>query len=159
MFEGTGTNTIPGHAGGMTVTRVTCRTCHRVKEITPTGAVLWKASAQVCSMCHEASEAERLRSYHEALQAARPELDAIVRQARKALSAAKLSAQRAAALSGELDHIHADLEFLRKGDDVHNIHYADRLTRVLRDQIAGVCRELKLPEPKVVLPPPTKQGW
>ena len=78
MFEGTGTKTIPGHAGGMTVTRVTCRTCHRVKEVTPTGAVLWKASAQVCSMCHEASEADRLRSYHEALRAARPELDAIV---------------------------------------------------------------------------------
>ena len=74
MFEGIGGKTIPGHAGGMMVTRVSCRSCHRLKEVSPTGAVLWKASASVCSMCHEASEVERLRSYHEALRAAVPEI-------------------------------------------------------------------------------------
>ena len=75
MFEGIGGTTIPGHAGSMMVTRVSCRSCHHLREISPTGAVLWAASAGVCSMCHEASETDRLRSYHEALRAALPEVE------------------------------------------------------------------------------------
>ena len=112
----------------MTVTRVTCRTCHRIKEVSPTGAVLWTASAQVCSMCHEASEAER--SAPITRRCGRPgrswkrSLSTPAKPCRRPNS----PRQRAAAIGRELDQIHADLEFLRKGR-LHNIHYADRLTR------------------------------
>jgi hypothetical protein len=66
---------------------------------------------------------------------------------------AKLSARRAAEAAKDLDRIQSDLEFLRKGNDIHNIHYASKLTRTLWQQLGVLCRELKAPEPKVVLPP------
>jgi hypothetical protein len=156
MFEGLGGQTIPGHAGGMMVSRVSCRTCHRFKEITPSGAVLWKSSAEVCSMCHDPSEVERLRSYHEVLRAALPELQSALLGARKALPQAKLPEERAAAAAKDLDRLQADLDFLRKGNDIHNIHYASELMRELLKQVSQLCRELKAPEPTVVLPPAEK---
>ena len=135
MFEGLDGKTIAGHAGGMMVTRVSCRSCHRLKEVSPTGAVLWKASAQVCLMCHEASEVDRLRSLSRiaARRACRTWRSAIL-AARKALPTAKLPEARTAAIAKELDRIQSDLEFLRKGNDIHNIHYASKLTRVLLEQ-------------------------
>lgn len=156
MFEGLNGQTVPGHAGGMMVSRVNCRTCHRYKEVTPTGAVLWKASEQVCSMCHEPAEVERLRSYHESLRAALPELQAALLAARKSLPEAKLADERTTAVGKDLDRLQADLDFLRKGNDIHNIHYANDLTRELLKQISALCREVKAPEPKVELPPAEK---
>jgi nitrate/TMAO reductase-like tetraheme cytochrome c subunit len=153
MFEGINGKTAPGHAGGMMVSRVTCRTCHRVKEVSPTGTVLWKASAQVCSMCHEPSEVERLRSYHEALRAALPEMQSSLLVARKALSEAKLAEDRRAAIAKDFDRLQSDLDFVRKGNDIHNIHFASELVRELLEQLSRLCRELKAPEPKVQLPP------
>jgi nitrate/TMAO reductase-like tetraheme cytochrome c subunit len=157
MFEGIGGKTIPAHAGGMMVTRVSCRTCHSLKEVSPTGAVLWKASAQVCSMCHDASEVERLRSYHEELRAAVPGLQAALLGARKALPEANLPDDRAAAMTKDLDRLQSDLDFLSKGNDIHNIHYASELMRELLKEESAICRELKAPEPKVALPPAQKE--
>jgi nitrate/TMAO reductase-like tetraheme cytochrome c subunit len=156
MFQGTGGKTIPAHAGGMTVARVGCFTCHRFKETTPTGTVLWRASAQVCSTCHEPSEVDRLRSYHEALRAAVPVIQSAAQGARKALASAKLPEQRKAALAKDLDRIESDLQFVGRGNDIHNIHYANELTRALLEQVSQICRELRLPEPKVALPPAEK---
>jgi predicted CXXCH cytochrome family protein len=156
MFEGLNGKTIAGHAGGMMVTRVNCRSCHREKEVSPTGALLWKSSAQVCVMCHEASDVDRLRQYHETLRAAVPQLQSAVLAARKALPTAKLPDDRRAAVAKQLDRIQSDLEFLRKGNDIHNIHYASKLTRALLEQTQELCRQLKAPEPKVVLPPMEK---
>ena len=153
MFEGLNGQTIPGHAGSMMVSRVSCRTCHSFKEVSPSGAVLWKASAQVCSMCHDAAQVERLRSYHEALRAALPEMESALLGVRKALAPAKLSADRAAAISKDIDRIQSDLTFLRRGNDIHNIHYASKLAQAMLEQLTALCRELKVPEPKVVLPP------
>ena len=152
MFEGLNGKTIPAQAGGMMVSRVNCRSCHRVKEVSPTGTVLWKSSAEVCAMCHEASEVTRLRSYHEQLRAALPELESALSAARKALPEAKLPDDRTATLTKDLDRIQSDLEFLEKGNDIHNIHYASKLEHALLKQLAGVCREVKAPEPKVALP-------
>ena len=56
----------------------------------------------------------------------------------------------------ELNRIESDLEFLRKGNDIHNIHYATKLTRVLLEQVKTVCKTLRTPEPNVVLPPAEK---
>jgi hypothetical protein len=107
-------------------------------------------------MCHEASEVDRLRSYHEALRAALPEMESALLGARKALPTAKLPEDRTATIAKELDRIQSDLGFLRKGNDIHNIHYASKLTLALLEQIGGLCRELKSPEPKIVLPPMEK---
>ncbi len=143
MFEGIGGKTIPEHAGGMMVTRVSCHSCHRVKEVSPTGAVLWGSSAQVCSMCHSPSEVERLRSYHETLRAALPDLEIALIRARKAFDSAKLPEPRAAALKTELDRTQSDLEYLKKGNDIHNIHYAAKLERALLENITRICHELE----------------
>ncbi len=85
-----------------------------------------------------------------------PELESAVLAARKALPTAKLPEDRTAAIAKDLDRIQSDLEFLRKGNDIHNIHYASKLTRVLLEQTQKLCRELKVPEPKIVLPPMEK---
>jgi predicted CXXCH cytochrome family protein len=136
--------------------RVSCRSCHRSKEISPPGTVIWKASAEICTMCHDASEVNRLRSYHEELRAALPGLESALAGAHKALPSAKLSDDRKAEVAKELDRLQSDLEFLRMGNDIHNIHYASKLEQALLDQITNVCRELKTPGPKVVLPPMEK---
>jgi hypothetical protein len=91
------------------------------------------------------------------LRAALPEVESALLGARKALSSAKLPEQRTAAIGKELDRIQSDLQFLRRGNDIHNIHYATRLIRVLVEQVSAVYRELKVPEPKIVLPPAEKQ--
>jgi nitrate/TMAO reductase-like tetraheme cytochrome c subunit len=157
MFEGLGGKTISEHAGGMMAARVNCATCHSLKEVSPTGAVLWKASAQVCAMCHEASEVERLRSYHEALRAALPDLQSALLGARKALPEAKLADEQAATTAKQLDRLQSDLDFLRKGNDIHNIHYASVLMRELLKEASAICRDLKTAEPKALPPPPRKE--
>ncbi len=157
MFEGIGGKTIPGHAGSMMVTRVSCRSCHQLKEVSPTGAVLWKSSASVCSMCHEASETDRLRSYHEALRAALPEVESCAprraqspRRRPSCPSRVRRRSRRSSIASSPT------WSSSSVGNDIHNIHYAAKLTRVLVEQVSAVCRELKVPEPKVVLPPMKK---
>ena len=98
------------------------------------------------------------RAYHESLRAAVPELVSAVAAARKALSTAKLPEDRKTAIAKELDRIQADLEFVRRGNDIHNIHFAVKLMHILSDRVNSVYRELKLPEPKTTLPP-MRKGW
>ena len=156
MFEGVGEKSIPEHAGSMWAARVGCPTCHRVKEVSATGSVLWKSSAEVCSMCHETAEVERLQAYHAQLRAALPALEDGLARARKA-STTELPPDRAAAIVKEFDAIRHDLAFLHVGNDIHNIHFASKLELKLLERIAAVCRELKIDEPKVELSPPLKE--
>ena len=58
-------------------------------------------------------------------------------------------------MGAELDDLQADLSFLRVGNGAHNIHYASSLTRMLLDQLATLCHELKIAEPEVTLPDDT----
>jgi nitrate/TMAO reductase-like tetraheme cytochrome c subunit len=157
MFEGLGGKTIPAHAGGMLVTRVGCQSCHRLKEVSATGSVLWKASAGVCAMCHEAAEVGKLQAYHAELRASLPVLEASLQRAAKAVVAAKLPTDREALLNKEIAAIGSDLSFLQIGNDIHNIHYAGKLNRALLERIAALCRTLKIAEPKVTLPPAIQQ--
>ena len=90
------------------------------------------------------------------MRAALPELQSALLGARKSLPEAKLAEDRAAAASKELDRLQSDLNFLRKGNDIHNIHYASDLERELLKQLSQTCREVKAPEPKIVLPPAEK---
>lgn len=155
MLLGVGGKSIASHPSGMSEVRVACPSCHRVKEISPTGTVLWKASIGTCTDCHDASDAERLRSYHEGLRAALPEIESGIVRIRKTLQTAKPDKAQSAAAK-ELDDIENDWNFLRVGNDIHNIHYASTLTHALVDRLAAICRELKIEEPKVTLPKSSK---
>ena len=152
MLQGTGAKTIPAQPSSMLTTRAECRTCHRTREVSATGTVLFKGSAEACLMCHAASEVQKLQSYHEALRAALPDIEAALQTARKALESAKLPGPRTAAIGKDLDGLQADLQFLRKANDIHNIHYASKLVRTLVKRVSACCGELKVPEPKVTLP-------
>ena len=154
MFEGLNGQTIPGHAGSMMVSRVSCRTCHSFKEVSPTGAVLWKASAQVCSMCHDAvaSGTAPVVSRGIASGVAR---DGIRASSAYARPSRRPSFPRIARRQSARNSIVSSptWTFLRRGNDIHNIHYASKLAQAMLEQVTALCRELKVPEPKVVLPP------
>ena len=158
MLRGTGAKTIPAQDSGMLAMRVECRTCHLAKEVSTTGAVLWKGSTQICLMCHEAAVVKDLAEYHAKLRASLPALADAIARARKGLASAKLPAQRATAVAEELGNIEHDLGFLRAGNDIHNIHYASKLNQRLLDRVVALCREVKAEEPKIALPPPPVQA-
>ena len=90
MFQGVGSEMMPGSAGGMTATRLVCQACHKVKEVSPTGAVLWAASVKVCSACHEAAEIQELKNYHDSLRLALPKIGEEIARVGKALESASL---------------------------------------------------------------------
>jgi len=48
-----------------------------------------------------------------------------------------------------------DLQFIRVGNSIHNMHYADSLIRALVDKLRAICRELNVPEPTINLPTET----
>jgi nitrate/TMAO reductase-like tetraheme cytochrome c subunit len=152
MFQGVGSEMMPGLQGGMTATRIVCQACHKVKEVSSTGTVLWSASMKMCSTCHEASEVQELKSYHDSLRVALPKIKTEIARARQALETASLKPERAKAVAEELDKIQHDLDFLIVGEDIHNIHYASKLEDILIERIAALCRELGIEEPKITIP-------
>lgn len=154
MFLGTGAKTIPVQPGTMLNTRVGCRTCHRLMNVSATGSVLWKSSDDVCAACHERSEVEKLRLVHEQMRASLPVIQAALERLREALGKAKLDEKQAAALKARLEDLQHDLNFLRVGNDIHNTHYAATLNRTLVDQVSELARKLGVPPPSVTLPPP-----
>ncbi len=161
MLRGTGGKLVPTQPSEMSSVRIACPTCHQLKQVSPTGTVLWKASIQMCTNCHDAKDAQRLQAYHEALRASLPEIEAGVLRVGKALESAKLEPARAEEAAKELKAVQDDWHFLRVANDIHNIHYASTLTHALVDRLSSLCRELKVEEPKVALPKmekPSKEG-
>ena len=152
MLRGVGGKSIPSEPGGMLATRVECRTCHRKKEVSVTGTVLWRASDEVCMACHDQADAEQLKAYHENLKTLLKEIEAAAGRVREALPAAKLEADRSAEIAAQLAKLQDDLNFLHVANGVHNIHYATTLTRTLLEKVSALCRELKVEEPKADLP-------
>ncbi len=70
----------------------------------------------------------------------------------EALSVASLDETRAAEIEKKLGELEDDLNFIRVGNGIHNIHYATSLIRALVKQLSEFCRELNIEEPQVVLP-------
>jgi hypothetical protein len=157
MLQGKGSEIMPGSAGEMALTRLGCPTCHKVKEVSPSGTVLWRASLQVCATCHEASEVQKLQLYHKSLQNSLGGIDDGIARARKALATTQLEPDRAKSLASELDEIQHDLDFLRAGNDIHNIHYAGKLETTLLERVSALCRDLGITAPTVTIPPPRQQ--
>ena len=152
MLQGVGAKSIPAHTSGMALTRLECRSCHKVREVSSTGTVLWRASLQVCLTCHDASAAKRLEAYHQGLRGSLATIDAALQRTGKALEGAKLPPDRLAALTAQLEDLRHDLTFLRVANGVHNIHYASKLTAAVVERLTSLCRELKIPAPEVTLP-------
>jgi predicted CXXCH cytochrome family protein len=158
MLRGVGAREIPSQPSPMVATRADCQTCHRVKNVSPTGTVLWKGSTDICAMCHEVSEIDKLQSYHVQLRSALPELQTAVQALGKALQSADLPAAESEAVAKELGDLRHDLDFLRAGNDIHNIHYASKLNQALVKRLSALCRKLQVAEPKIALPPSPKPG-
>ncbi len=154
MLEGKGGKTVSAQLNGMMAVRAECRTCHRVKEVSSTGTVLWRGSTAMCSLCHDAATVKQFEAYHVRLRASLPEFESAVLRIRAALKSAHLSEERSAAIAVELGNLQHDLDFLRTANDVHNMHYATKLAQALIDRLSALCRELKVAEPQVTLPPP-----
>ena len=76
MLLGEGAKSISAQHGGMAVAGIACPSCHQVKEISPTGTVLWRASTAICTQCHDEAATERLRARHEQLQGSLADIEA-----------------------------------------------------------------------------------
>ena len=138
----------------MLVIGIDCRTCHRTHEISPEGAVIFKGSLQVCSICHAASTVEKLESYHKQLQDSLPEIHSGLARAAKALATAKITEDRKADLEKQIAALKRDVNFVKDGNDIHNIHYAGALVHSVLDRVTALCRELDVAGPQVTLPQP-----
>ena len=152
MLLGTGAKTVPGAAGGMLAGRVECRTCHRDELMDSTFGTVKKGSAAICSMCHEAFSTEELHTYQTQLTASSSEIESAISRVRAALGSASLGAKRAAEVPAELDVLQDDLDFLRAGNGIHNIHYANTLARQLAKNLSELCGEVNVAAPEVELP-------
>lgn len=158
MFQGVGGKSVVGEMGGMMATRIGCRSCHRSAEVSATGSVLWKASEEICAMCHAPSEVARVQTYTNELKQLESVLDATLTRLQEALSASELSEDQKTRINGEMEQVQSDLEFLREGNFIHNIHYASTLSEKLLERLTTLCEELKIPLPEAKMPEDWKQS-
>ncbi len=86
MLLGEGGKSISAQHGGMAVAGIACPSCHQVKEISPTGTVLWRASTAICTQCHDEAATERLKARHELLKFSFSDIEAALASARGAVS-------------------------------------------------------------------------
>lgn len=152
MLQGVGGLSIPDRNASMMSSRVACRACHRIREVSSTGTVLWRASAEVCTACHSSTAAEKLQAYTQQMSAALSDLEEAIERVQTAIADLDLEPAELADLRSKINKIEHDTNFLKIGNGIHNIHYASTLARVLFKEIADVCREVGIPEPTNTLP-------
>ncbi|MFO7901514.1 MAG: cytochrome c3 family protein [Planctomycetota bacterium] len=152
MLVGAGAHSISDRPSQMAGARVSCFSCHRTKAVLETGTVLMKASMQTCRACHEESELAGLEAYHRQLKEVTSKLETEVKRVQAALESAELDATRQADLTGRVDELSHDIEFLRAGNDIHNSHYASALVDVLVERLTATCKTLEIEPPEVTLP-------
>jgi len=152
MLEGNGADGLSVEHGGMAVAGISCPSCHKIKEVSPTGTVLWRASTAVCTQCHDKAATERLAAHHELLKLSLVEIEAELTRARDALSASGLAQERRVEVAQSLQKLEDELQFFRVGNSIHNMHYADSSIRALVDKLRTICSELGIAEPSVDVP-------
>jgi hypothetical protein len=152
MLLGVGGMSVPDQATSMMTVRVECRSCHRFKEVSATGTVLWKASAEGCVTCHSSAATEELQKYHEDVTDALVELEETLARVRTAIDLTDLELDQLAAMKEKLARLQHDVDFLNSANGIHNIHYASTLAQVVLVELTELCRELEIPEPTTRLP-------
>lgn len=153
MLQGEGGKSLPGHHGGMAAAGISCSSCHQAKETSATGTVLWKASTAVCNQCHDEAAKDRVLARHEQLKGVLAKIEAELSRVRDAVRTANLDETQTAQITKRLGDLEDDLRFLRVGNSIHNMHYADSLLHALVDKLRAICLELKIAEPAINLPP------
>ena len=96
---------------------------------------------------------QKFEVYHMALRTALPALEKAADEVEAAAKKGGLPADRAEKVATEAANVRHDLQMLRLGNDVHNMHFAANLVRQSQQRLAALCREVKIAEPKVSLPP------
>lgn len=141
--------------GGMAVAGISCPSCHQIKQESPTGTVVLKASTAICSQCHDEAAVERLTAHHELLKSTLAELEDGLSRVGAAIESSDLDANRKSELKTSVQVLEKDFQFIRVGNSIHNMHYADSLLRNMVDKLQVICRDLNIPEPAVNLPADT----
>jgi predicted CXXCH cytochrome family protein len=152
LLSGEGAKSLATSRASMAAAGLACRTCHQESVTSETGSTLWKASMDVCSQCHDAAAMDRVLVRHEQLKDSMAAIEAGLNRAREAIPAANLEAARAAEVGQRLQDLEADLQFLRVGNSIHNMHYADSLVRALVEHLRTISRELNIEEPAIEMP-------
>jgi predicted CXXCH cytochrome family protein len=152
LLRGEGAKSVVASRGSMAVAGLSCRTCHQESVTTATGSTLWTASTKLCSQCHDAAVTDRLLVRHEQVKESMAAIEAGLTRAREAIPAANLDSTRAAEVAGRLRDLEADLQFLRVGNSIHNMHYADSLVRALVENLRAVSGELNIEAPAIEMP-------
>jgi predicted CXXCH cytochrome family protein len=152
LLRGEGGKSITVDRANMAVAGIACKTCHLESATSATGATLWKASTTVCIQCHDASATERLLVRHEQQKESLVVIEKELSRAREAIPSAGLDETRAEEITKRLDVLDEDLRFLRVGNSIHNMHYADSLVRALVTYLREICRELDIAEPTIEMP-------
>jgi len=161
LLEGKGARFLDGSGAkagapevNMKDVRIECRTCHTVRETSSTGTELVRGSTAMCSMCHDSATVKQFEASHASLRATLPVLQATLA---KVETAAKQPGDRPAAMIAEIGNVRHDLDLLTRGNDIHNMHYATKVVREVTERLAALCRQLKVEEPKITLPPPVQE--
>jgi predicted CXXCH cytochrome family protein len=157
ILQGAGMKAIAGQSNMMLAIRAECRTCHRADTETEKGKLV-RGSLDMCAVCHDTGTVEQFKTYHVALRSALPLLRDSLGKVEAAAKTAGLPAETADKLAVETANMRHDVELLITGNDVHNMHMAAELVRKTVDRLTVLCRELKIEEPKVSLPPALKEA-
>jgi nitrate/TMAO reductase-like tetraheme cytochrome c subunit len=152
LLTGSGGHSIAARLSGMAAVRIACPTCHRVKDVSSTGAVLMKASLQTCASCHDAAEVTLFDAYHLQLKESLTQLAPETERIRASLDAAGLPTEQRSTLAAKLTAAEHDLKLLQAGNDIHNSHYASALAEAVVTQLAEISKELQIEAPTVTLP-------
>ena len=152
MLRGIGGRSIAVQDSTMVAARIACPACHRLKNVSSTGTVIWKASTLTCAECHEGPRANQVRSYQLELETALSNLRLEVQRVRTELESAEMDADKSAAVAEQLINLEKDLDFLGAANGIHNVHYATSLTRAVLDKVTILCVQLEIKRPKITLP-------
>lgn len=162
MLLGEGKGSMSSLHGGMAAAGISCPSCHQVKELSPTGAVLLRASTAICTECHDQATTKRLTTENASLKSDLTIIGEDLPRIRNAIGGSDLDATHKSELKKTLQDLEKDLHFLRVGNSIHNMHYADSLLRNLVDKVRVICRNLGIAEPQGIVEPdidlPTTKG-
>ena len=135
LLRGEGGKSLPARHGDMAAAGISCSSCHQAKETSTTGTVLWKASMAVCIQCHDKAAEDRVVARHEQLKSVLVKIEAELSRAREAAGEAKFGESQRAQFTKRLRDLQDDLQFLRVGNSIHNMHYAGSLLHALVDKL------------------------